>query len=137
MAATMAERIGPSEYAWGDPWIHGDGNPPQQIVRNLKTNVQFSRLFNNSLILHQRGRAIGNFYYRIKSSFSSLKRFTEFQISVIRHLVDYDSDEHDLQDLRDAIERSIKPGETNVLNRVNEVWEEMDDVTVDPPQALR
>jgi hypothetical protein len=53
----------------------------------------------------------------------------------MRHLQDGHASGFDLQDFRDAIERSIKPGETAVLNKINEVWAAMDNTVVVIPSA--
>lgn len=140
--ATMSEKVTWGGFSWGEPWVYGDGQPPNpvELQRDLRIPQTFSRIYDmvNYPANHDRGVAIGNFMYRIKTGFSSLTRFIEFQVNVSRRLVDNDMDGRDLEDFRQAVIDSIPSGEAQALNKINEVWAEMDDeiiISPNPPSA--
>ena len=68
MGAAIALRSPSISGHVGNPWIHGDGPSYVGAARDFNNTYTFRRLSDATLTPHQRGQAISNYFFKIKTT---------------------------------------------------------------------
>lgn len=110
----------------GDHWVMWDGdnlNP----TRNLKDpSIQMSRLSDSTLSEHERGRAVGNFFYRLSQAGGiTPQRLMQLVLATADTLADLDQNGIDASDFKAALDQQSLPEETALQAAIDSVWAHM------------
>ena len=128
--AVWAEKTGYS--GTGSAWVIGDGTSPILSPRDLATTRTWGDL-NASSNVYAQGAVIGNYFYRLRQTGAvSIDRLLEYALEVQSRVVDVSGDGMDLYDLKRALTDAVRPGETGLLNAVNETFSTMNNVSSGP-----
>ena len=115
-----------SEVLYGEPWVMGDGDHGPGVQRDLRVDRLFTQLNDLSQSAHDRGLAIGNYFYRVKNaSGMSNRRLLDLILNVGDRLQDYDGNGLDVLDFKTAVLNSVSSSETALLSAVNSVFTAM------------
>jgi len=127
LSASIALNQSPGlEALYGEPWVMGDGDHGPGAGRDLRVDQLFTRLNDFSLSVHDRGLAIGNYFYRVKNaSGMTNRRLLDLILNVGDRLQDYDGNGLDVLDFKTAVLNSVSPSETALLSAVNSVFTAM------------
>lgn len=103
-----------------DPWILADGLPYQ---RDLTAAREWSWLHNQAESFHDRGLAVGNFFHRLESTgFFSSDRLMQLLLEVSATIESGATGAISEDNLREAVDLAIGPGEDALLNAVEYMW---------------
>jgi hypothetical protein len=128
--AIWAEKTGYS--GTGSAWVIGDGTSGIFSQRDLTTARTWADL-NTSPNQYAQGAVIGNYFYRLRQTGAvSINRFLEYTLDVQIRVVDVNGDGMDLYDLKRALTDAVRPGETGLLNAVNQTFSGMNNVSSGP-----
>ena len=130
--------FGPGNPTTGAAWVVGDSPAASFSLgeqRNLTdAAIDWTHFEVNSPDIHERGRVVGAFFYRLwtKNAVTN-RRMVELVLQVTKLIRDPDNNGYDLQDFYNALIDAVKPGETALLAAINEAWDEMSPTSPVPP----
>jgi hypothetical protein len=130
MAATWAD-LNSTENV-GQPWVMWDGTPGS---RDLRVGQSMSTLENTQIDSHEAGKAIGNFFYRLRVAVcgsesacdtAKKERLARLVIEAVDNITDVAMDGNvDAADFKAVLDQMSTPGETELQSAIDTVWNAM------------
>jgi hypothetical protein len=133
-AGALADLI-PASYEPGVTWVIGDSPPsvPENIRRDLTINRMWADLDNPNKSQFEKQSVYGNFFYRLRQQNISKNRVLELTMQTQRLIRDQGTVGIDATDFWNALQASIKPGESTLSAAISTVFGAMSGQSPPPP----